>query len=156
MEITVSLPNFTALWPLDFWEQIPKCLRKSCSSGTNCLRKNGLTSALIEKESSFCNHFEANKMYFPMTCYTEKFSAVMFSRSSDSNFDFVFLKMWYFNFLKNILFAYNCYLKYPQISSWDWSRFGFCEEFWYGEPLQLNWWGNFKQLFSSNFFTFIN
>jgi hypothetical protein len=66
------------------------------------LKKSGITSALIEIQSSFYAHFKANKMPFPMTYYTNTFSTVMFSRSSNLTFDLEFLKMWYFNFLKKI------------------------------------------------------
>jgi hypothetical protein len=60
---------------------------------TSCLRKSGITSALIEIQSSFYAHFKANKMPFPVSYYTSILSTVMFSRSSNLTFDLVFLKM---------------------------------------------------------------
>jgi pantothenate kinase len=105
--------------------------------GTSCLRKKrGITSTLTETQSSFYAHFKANKMPFPMTCYRNIFSAVMFSRSSNLTFDLAFLKMRYFN-LKNILCACNYYLKRLQISNWDSSEIGFCEAFYCEESLHL-------------------
>jgi hypothetical protein len=41
-------------------------------------RKSGITSALIEIQSSHYAHFKANKMPFPVTYYTDIFSTVMF------------------------------------------------------------------------------
>jgi hypothetical protein len=51
-------------------------LSKNSFLGTSCLRKNDITSALIEIQSSFYSHFEANKTPFPMTYYTNIFSTV--------------------------------------------------------------------------------
>jgi hypothetical protein len=78
-------------------------------------------------------------MPFLMTYYTNIFSKVMYPRSSNLNFDFVFLKMLYFNFFeKNILCACNYYLKHLQISSWDCNGIGFCEAFYCEESLHLS------------------
>jgi hypothetical protein len=101
MEISIPA-KFYCLWPLEFWEQTSKVVRKLVFLATSCLRKSGITSALIEIQSSFYAHFKANKMPFPVTYYTNIFSTVMYPRSSYLTFDLVFLKM-YFNFLeKNI------------------------------------------------------
>jgi hypothetical protein len=86
------------------------------SLGTSCLRKSGITSALIQIQSSFYAHFKANEMPFPMTYCTNIFSTIMFSGSSNLTFDLVFLRMWYFN----MFFLYRVhvtYLKHLQISS---------------------------------------
>jgi hypothetical protein len=87
--------------------------KKNSFFGTSCLRKSGITSALIAIQSMFYAHFKANKMPFLMTCYTNIFSTVMFSRSSNLTFtfDLVFLRMRYFNVF-NMLCTCNYYLKY--------------------------------------------
>jgi hypothetical protein len=122
-----------------------KLSKKLVFLATSCLIKSGVTSALIERESSFFAHFKANKIPFIMTYYTEIFSTVMFSRSSNLTVDLVFLKMRYFNFcFLNILCACTYYLKHLQISSWDCNGTGFCEAFYCKESLHLYRWGNFK------------
>jgi hypothetical protein len=63
--------------------------------GPSCLKRSSKTSALIEMQSSSHAYLEANKMSFPVTCYTNIFSTVMFSRSSVT----VSLKMRYFNYI---------------------------------------------------------
>lgn len=40
------------------------------SLGTSCLRKSGITSTLIERQSPLYANFKANKMPIPVTCYT--------------------------------------------------------------------------------------
>jgi hypothetical protein len=78
------------------------------------LEKSGITSGLIEIQSLFYAHFKANKIPFPVTCYTQHRYVFKVLKS-----DLVFLKKGYFNFL-NILCASNYYLKHLQISRWDW------------------------------------
>jgi hypothetical protein len=67
-------------------------------------------------------------MPFPMTYYTNIYSTVMFSSSSNLAFDLVFLKMWYLDIL-SILCACNYYLKLLQISSWTAMGLGFVKHF---------------------------
>jgi hypothetical protein len=87
---------------------------------TSCLRKSGVTLPLLRYRIHF--------MLISEPYYSNIFSTVMFSRSSDFTFDLVFLKMRYFNvFLKNVLYACNCYLKHLQISSWLCNGIGLCE-----------------------------
>jgi hypothetical protein len=93
----------------------------------SCHRRNGITSALIETQGLFYAHFKVNKITFLVTCHTNIFSTIMFSRSSDLTFNFVFLKMWYLIFWNEVLCACNCSLKHLQISSLDCSGAGFCE-----------------------------
>jgi hypothetical protein len=101
---------------------------------TSCLRKSGITSALIEIQHSFYAHFKENKMPFPMTYYTNIFSTVMFSRSSDMTFDLVFLKMQYFNFFEKIYCVYVTIIK--NICKYQVGT-GFCEAFYCEESLLL-------------------
>jgi hypothetical protein len=67
------------------------------------LEKSGITSAMIDIQSSFYAHFKASKMPYPMTYCTNIFSTVMFSGSSDLTFDLVFLKMRCLLFFKHII-----------------------------------------------------
>jgi hypothetical protein len=83
--------------------------------GTGSRRKSGITSAVIEIQSSFYAHFKAKKLPLSVTYYTNIFSKAVNSRSSNLTFDLVFLKMRYFNFFSlNILRAcnYYCICKY--------------------------------------------
>lgn len=94
---------------------------------TSCLRQNGITSALIETQSSLYVHFKANKMSFPMICYNI-FTTVMFPRSSNSTYDIVFLKQQYFKVF-NILCAHYYYLKHLLLSRLHCSGIRVCKVF---------------------------
>jgi hypothetical protein len=74
-----------------FESRHPK-LSKNLFFGTSCLGKSGITSALIEIQSSLYAQFKANKMPSPVICHTNIFSTVMFSRYSNLTFHLVFLK----------------------------------------------------------------
>jgi hypothetical protein len=126
-----SIPaNFYCFMTTKFLRADIQSCQKTHFFGTSCLRKSGITSVIIEIQSSFYTHFRANKMPFPMTCYTNIFSTVIFSRSSNLTFDPVFLKMHYFNFGGgDTLCVRKYYLKHLQISSWDCNGIGFCEAF---------------------------
>jgi hypothetical protein len=56
---------------------VQKC-QETLFLGTSCLRKNGISSAIIETQGSFYAHFKANKMPFPMTYYTSILSKLCF------------------------------------------------------------------------------
>jgi hypothetical protein len=118
--------------------------QKTSFLARSCLWKSGITSTLIELQSSFYAHFKANKMPFPTTYYTNTFSTVVFKVFK---FD-----LWLcisqnavFWFFLNILCAWNYYLKHLQISNWDCNGIGFCEAVYCEGSLHLYWWGNFKQ-----------
>jgi hypothetical protein len=63
-------------------------------------------------------------MRFPVTYNTNVFITVMFSRSSNLNFDFVFLKMRYFKFFEKIYCVHVTTIqnicKYQVGLQWDW------------------------------------
>jgi hypothetical protein len=99
MEISIPVKFYCFIATRFLTADIQSC-PKTRFLGTSCLRKSGISSALIEMQSSFYAHFKANKMPFPMTYYTDIFSTVTFSRSSDLIFDLIFLKIRYFNFLE--------------------------------------------------------
>jgi hypothetical protein len=135
MEISIPAKFYCFLATTFLRADIQNC-QKTHFLATSCLRKSGITSALIELQSLFYANFKDNKMPFPMTYYTNIFSTVMFSRSSHLTFDLVFLKMRYFNFFfPNILRACNYYLKHLQISSWGCNGIGFYEVFYCKESL---------------------
>jgi hypothetical protein len=138
MEISIPAKFYCFMATRFLTADIQIC-QKTCFLTTSCLRKSGITSAQIEIQNSFYGHFKANKMPFQMTYYTNIFSTVMFSRTSNFIFDFVFLKMRYFNFCKkkNILCACNYYLKHLQISRCDCNGIGFCEAVYCEESLHL-------------------
>jgi hypothetical protein len=81
---------------------IQRCQKNYWGGGTSCLSKSDITTDLIEIQSLFYAHFKSNKIPVPVTYYTNIFSTVMFSKSSNMIFHLVFLKMRYFNLKKNI------------------------------------------------------
>jgi hypothetical protein len=112
MEISIPAKFYCFMATRFLRADIQNC-QKTCVLATSCLRKNSMTSALVEIRSSFYANFKANKMPFPLTYWTNIFSRVVFSRSSNLTFDLVFYKMQYSNFLeKNLLCACNYYLKH--------------------------------------------
>jgi hypothetical protein len=83
------------------WSDILSCL----VLGKCCLRESGMTSALIETQSSFYAHFKANKMPFMMPYYSDIFSTILFLRSSNLTFSLVFPKILCFNLKKETYFV---------------------------------------------------
>jgi hypothetical protein len=64
------LAKFCCFMATRFWTaDIQNCQKEKehFFFGTNCIRKSGMTSALIEAQSSFYAHFRANEMHFPVT-----------------------------------------------------------------------------------------
>jgi hypothetical protein len=72
MEISI-LAKFYCFMATSFLRADIQNCQKTRFFGTSCLRKSGVTSALIEIQGSFYAHFKANKMPFPMTYYTNIF-----------------------------------------------------------------------------------
>jgi hypothetical protein len=97
------------------WAGIQNC-QKICFSGTSCLKKSGIKSALFETWGSFYTNFKASKMLFPKTYYTNIFSTTVFSRSQNLTFDVVLFKIRCFDFLK-IYSVYRLLLKRPAVGS---------------------------------------
>jgi hypothetical protein len=96
---------------------------------TSCLRKSGITSALIEIQSSFYAHFKANKMPFIVIYYTNIFSTVMFSRSSNLTLTFYFSKCGVLIFLKKYIVCILLLFKTLANIKLGLQWIGFCEAF---------------------------
>jgi hypothetical protein len=133
----ISIPaKFCCFMATRFLRADIQICQKTRFLGISCLRKSGIRSALIEIQSSFYANFKANKMPFPMTYYTNIFSTVIFSRSSNSTFVHYFSECCVLIFLKKkSVCACNYYLKQLKISSWDCNRIGFCEAVYCEESL---------------------
>jgi hypothetical protein len=114
-----------------YWFTATRFLRvdiQSCQKtnflGTSCLRKSGITSALIEVQSSFYANFKANKMPFPVNYHTIYSAQVYFQGLQILPLTLYFSKCGILIFLKNILCACNYYLKTSGNIKlglqWDW------------------------------------
>jgi hypothetical protein len=80
MELSIPAKFYCFMATTFLRADIQTC-QKTNFLGTGCFRKSGITSALIEIQSSFYAHFKANKMPFPMIYYTNIFRTVIIKSS---------------------------------------------------------------------------